>query len=83
VVCMLCMYVYVCIYTYICMYYCVLFFVLSFLFLSSSAHIPVAKVTLYVYWSVSQQGPVEITLWVVMICCFCKLFFVVPVTVWY
>jgi hypothetical protein len=66
-------YMFVCVY----IYYCVLFFVLSFLFLFSSALIPMAGVTLCVYWSVSQQRPVEITLWAVLIYFFCKLFFVV------
>jgi hypothetical protein len=59
------------------MYYCVLFFVLSFLFLFASAFISVAGVTLCVYLSVSQQRPMEITLWAVLIYLFCKLFFVV------
>jgi hypothetical protein len=69
----------------LCIYICItvfLFFVLSFFFLFSSALIPVAGVTFCVYWSVSQQRPVEITLWAVLIYLFCKLFFVV-VTVWY
>jgi hypothetical protein len=45
------------------MYYCGFFL---FLFLFSLALIPVAGVTLCVYWSVSQQRPVEITLWAML-----------------
>jgi hypothetical protein len=60
---------------YVYMYYCVFVFSPFIPLLVFLCSYPVAGMTFCVYWSVTQQRPVEISLWAVLIYFFCKLFF--------